>query len=222
MTPQTTAVAGHRARQGDGSNQSVIPPPLSGGYSADDREGRLRALRKRRAEIDEQEKALLGVGPVPNETDVVNNDGVERPGKFGSDLAYREAALVYERRAGRYPIAKDAGQPGYDIDSFDKPSDSPACRLVRRIEVKGRGSRWEDDETVELSDRQFLDALRLKTDEIALADDFDYWLYVVERRQDGTLGVVALKNPAKRAAKFEFRGGTWRALADEGTKSDQS
>jgi hypothetical protein len=88
--------------------------------------------------------------------------------------------------------------------------------------VKGRGSRWEADETVELSDRQFLDALRLKTDDIALADDFDYWLYVVERCHDGSLEVIALKNPAKRAAKFEFRGGTWRALADEGTKSEQS
>jgi hypothetical protein len=182
----------------------------------------LQALRKRRAEIDAQENALLGVGPVPNEGDVANNDGVERPGKFGSDLVYREAALAYERRAGRHPMPKDAGQPGYDIDSFDTPFESPECRLVRRIEVKGRGSRWEADETVELSDRQFLDALRLKTDDIALADDFDYWLYVVERCHDGSLEVIALKNPAKRAAKFEFRGGTWRALADEGTKSEQS
>ena len=63
------------------------------------------------------------------------------PGKFGSDIAYGEAALAYERRAGRHPIAKDAAQPGYDIDSFDRRSDSTECRLVRRVEVKGRGSR---------------------------------------------------------------------------------
>jgi hypothetical protein len=214
--------SGTQSSADNGSNHPIPPPPPSGGYTADDREGRLQALRKRRAEIDAQENALLGVGPVPNEGDVANNDGVERPGKFGSDLVYREAALAYERRAGRHPMPKDAGQPGYDIDSFDTPFESPECRLVRRIEVKGRGSRWEADETVELSDRQFLDALRLKTDDIALADDFDYWLYVVERCHDGSLEVIALKNPAKRAAKFEFRGGTWRALADEGTKSEQS
>ncbi len=214
--------SGTQSPADNGSNYPIPPPPPSGGYTADDREGRLQALRKRRAEIDAQENALLGVGPVPNEGDIANNDGVERPGKFGSDLVYREAALEYERRAGRHPVAKDAGQPGYDIDSFDTPFESAECRLVRRIEVKGRGSRWEADETVELSDRQFLDALRLKTDDIALADDFDYWLYVVERCHDGSLEVIALKNPAKRAAKFEFRGGTWRALADGGSKSDQS
>jgi transposase len=42
------------------------------------------------------------------------------------------------------------------------------------------------------------------------------------RRVARQFGVVALKNPAKRAAKFEFRGGTWRALAEKSTKSDQS
>jgi len=197
------------------------PPPASGGYTADDRERRLQALRKRRAEIDTHEKALLGVGPVPAETEHPADDGDERPGKFGSDVPYRDAAVAFERRAGRFAAAKDADQAGHDIDSFDKPLDDPERKLVRRIEVKGRGLKWDEDETVELSDRQFLDALARKCEGVAIAEDFDYWLYVVERREDGTLNVLPVRNPATRAAKFEFRGGTWRALAEVANDQDE-
>ena len=91
--------------------------------------------------------------------------------------------------------------------------------MVRRIEEKGHGCGWTDDETVEVSDRQFLDAVAQKTDELALADDFDYWLYVVERHDDGTLHAIPIKNPALRAAKFEFRAGTWRDLAEHGPEN---
>jgi hypothetical protein len=177
-------------------------------------------LRKRRAEIDTREKALLAVGPVAAETEHPAGDGDERPGKFGSDVPYRDAALEFERRAGRFAVAKYADQAGHDIDSFDKPLDDPERRLVRRIEVKGRGLKWDEDETVELSDRQFLDALARKCEGVAIAEDFDYWLYVVERREDGTLNVLPVRNPATRAAKFEFRGGTWRALAEAANDQD--
>ena len=124
--------------------------------------------------------------------------------------------MEYEHKAGRYAETKDAGQPGYDIDSFDKPMDHPSRHLVRRIEVKGHGCEWTQDDTVELSDRQFLDAVERKVDDhITRAEDFDYWLYVVERFADGTLKVIPIKNPSKRAAKFEFRARTWRALAGQ-------
>jgi hypothetical protein len=195
------------------------PVPASGGHTADDREHRLQALRKRRAEIDAQEKALLGVGPIPA-TPEPTRDEDERHGEFRSDVAFRDAALAYERNAKRHPVPKDPKQAGHDIDSFDKPPDDPGRRLVRRIEVKGRGSTWEGDETVELSDRQFLDALAKTADSLPLAQDFDYWLYVVERCEDGTLEVIPIRNPARRAAKFEFRGGTWRALAEEHAEPD--
>ena len=192
-------------------------PPASSGYTAEDREQRLQRLRKRRAEIDTQMKELLGVGPVPKEFENDNADGTGQSRMvFASDIAYRQAVVHFERDAGRFAETKDAGQPGYDVDSFDKPLDNPSRRLVRRIEVKGHGCDWRDDETVEVSDRQFFDALSRKTDQVALADDFDYWLYVVERRNDGKLDVISIKNPAKRAAKFEFRAGTWRALAEDG------
>ena len=203
----------------DRKGQDLVPPPPSGGYTSDDRERRLQAVRKRRAEFEAQEGELLGVGPLPDDGNHAAEHSDERSKKFGSDVAFREAALEYERLWDRYPVAKDANQPGHDIDSFDKPLEGSDRRLVRRIEVKGRGSKWEDDETVELSDRQFLDALTIKSEGVSLADDFDYWLYVVERWEDGALHVLPIRNPAKRAAKFEFRGGTWRALADEDTHS---
>jgi Domain of unknown function (DUF3883) len=177
-------------------------------------------VRKRQAELATQEKALLGVGPIPEQGDDADPASDERSGRFRSDDAYRDAALSYERRAGRYPVAKAATQAGHDIDSFDKPLDVPARRLVRRIEVKGHGCLWEEDETVEVSDTQFVHALTKKDDGLPLADDFDYWLYVVERRDDGTLHVIPIKNPAMRAVKFEFRSGTWRALAEDDTGAD--
>jgi hypothetical protein len=190
-----------------------LPPP-SGGYTADHRERRLQSLRKHRAEIDTQLKELLGVAPVPDDPDgCAPGDGRSHK-PFASDVAYRQAVVDFERDAGRYAETKDTGQPGYDIDSFDKPLDDPGKRLVRRIEVKGHGCNWTEDETVELSDRQFLDALEVRTDQTQLADDFDYWLYVVERQDDGSLQSLPIRNPARRAAKFEFRAGTWRALAE--------
>jgi hypothetical protein len=129
-------------------------------------------------------------------------------------FACGQAVVDFERHAGPFAEAKDAGQPGYDIDSFDKELDDPTKLPARRIEVKGQGCDWTDDQTVEVSNRQFRDALAGKTDHAHLADDFDYWLYVVERHDAGGLQVLPIWNPARRAAKFEFRAATWRALAE--------
>jgi hypothetical protein len=218
-TPDVTPYDGKNAETGSSTDapgdQPIEPPLPSGGYTSDDRERRLKAVRRRRAELDAEQEALLAVAPIPDGGDKEENDGDEHPRQFGSDLAYREAAMEYERRQSRYPMAKDEKQPGHDIDSFDKPLEDSDRRLARRIEVKGWGTRWEDDEIVALSDRQFSDALARKSEDISLADDFDYWLYVVERWEDGTLHVLPIKNPSARASKFEFRGGTWRALADK-------
>jgi hypothetical protein len=138
------------------------------------------------------------------------------PGTFGTDTIYRDAAKEYERRCGRHPEAKDPDQAGHDLDSFDKPLDDPERELVRRIEVKGRSCRWEENETVELSSRQFQDAHDQTVDDVEgeLADEFDYWLYIVEPDEDGRLQVVPIRNPVRRTAKFEFRAATWRPMAD--------
>jgi hypothetical protein len=184
-------------------------PPMSGGYTPEQREGRLKALLKQRDQIDKQIEAGLGVSPLPEEPPEPDDDV---PGTFASDVQYRAAVVEYERLAGRYAETKDANQPGYDIDSFDRPLDDPDKLLVRRIEVKGHGCPWDGNLTVALSNRQFIDAYLGRADGIATGEDFDYWLYVVERQENG-LHVLPIRNPSRRAAKFEFRGGTWRSQA---------
>lgn len=63
---------------------------------------------------------------------------------------------------------------------------------------------------------QFQDARDRKVDEDAVeqAGDFDYWLYAVEPGYGGQFQVIPIRNPGRRAAKLEFRAGTWRAVAD--------
>lgn len=196
-------------------------PGPSGGWTAGDRERRLRSLRKKKAELDAQEKELLGTGPLPpEEPEPGPGDGEGAKREFGTDVPYRDAVVAFELANGRYAEVLDAKQPGRDIDSYDRPLDDPARLLVRCIEVKGHGNAWTDDETVELSDRQFLDAFNRRTDGVAVTADFDYWLYVVERQNDGTLHVIPIQNPSRRAAKFEFRAGTWRAMAEEDGRED--
>jgi hypothetical protein len=193
----------------------------SGGWTAADRERRLRSLRKKRAELDAQEKQLLATGPLPpEEPDLGPGDGEGAKKEFGTDVPYRDAVVAFELANGRYAELLEAKQPGRDIDSYDRPLDDPARLLVRCIEVKGHGNEWTDDETVELSDRQFLDAINKRADGMAIAADFDYWLYVVERQKDGTLHVIPIRNPARRAAMFEFRAGTWRAMAERDERDD--
>ncbi len=203
--------------------EADIPPTKPGGrHTPRDRESRLRAIRKKRDALNAQLEELLAAGPLPADSPEDDEEDHEKePGKFESDEQYRQATVEYEEREGRFAEKKDTDQAGYDIDSYDKPLDDAERKLVRRIEVKGRGRPWEDDETVLLSDRQFRDALTRRADGVTLADDFDYWLYVVERREDGALHVIPIKNPALRAAKFEFRGGTWRELADESETDDE-
>ena len=101
-------------------------------------------------------KELLGVGPIPANPDYGATDGENQLQRaFALDVAYRQAVVDFERDSGRFAEANDARQPGYDMDSFDKALNDATKRLIRRIEVKGYGCDW--------------------------TDDFNYWLYVVER-----------------------------------------
>ncbi len=60
-----------------------------------------------------------------------------------------------------------------------------------------------------------MDAYAAKVEEnIEVADDFDYWLYVVEETAAGTFEIFPIRNPARRASRFELRGGTWRDQAE--------
>jgi hypothetical protein len=134
--------------------------------------------------------------------------------EFQSDDRFRQAVLDYELTRGRFPEPKADEQAGHDIDSFDSEEGNSDRKLARRIEVKGKGVPWKGDQIVEQSDRQYRDASNCVVEAgIPLAPDFDYWLYVVE--DDGEkLNVLPIRNPAKRAAHYEFRAGTWRHIVE--------
>jgi hypothetical protein len=165
-------------------------------------------LRLELRNIERQIAEGLSAELEPEDEDDRADDHERRP--FGDDEKYRQAAVDYERQHGRFPEVADKGQAGYDMDSYSHDRGHPDRALVRRIEVKGKGGVWKGDEIVELSDRQMKDALARKVQEAErTAADFDYWLYVVETSA-GVSNVIPLRNPVRRAAKFEFRGGLWR------------
>lgn len=81
------------------------------------------------------------------------SEATETNGNSGAgpgDEEYREAAMQYERKAGREPMPGDPRQAGWDIHSVDPKTGE----IVRLIEVKGKGYPWVDDEVVELSRAQ--------------------------------------------------------------------
>lgn len=177
----------------------------SRGHTADNREGMIsRMLRQL------EEATSTGVAPTEGDAPDLKSKRL-----FQSDASYRNAVAVYERSRGRIPHIKEETAEGHDIDSYVLEKESQSRKLIRRIEVKGKGVPWLSGEIVELSDRQFFDAANCRVEEsVTIATDFDYWLYVVEDDGGGNLTVLPIRNPAKRAAHFEFRAGTWRHLAE--------
>jgi len=158
----------------------------------------------------------VGVNPSIVEPSSDEDGSSDERGQFESDKIFREATLAFERDRGRFPMPKTEGQPGYDIDSFTHPEEHPDRKLARRIEVKGRSSAWADAEIVELSSRQFRDALERSVESnVLLTADFDYWLYVVEPDESGGYRVLPIRNPARLVARYQFRGGVWRHFAEQ-------
>jgi len=184
-----------------------------GSYTEDTRESRIRSWIDKRHELEEKIHSALSLDIMPTEP---LESVQQHTGQFRSDDVYREAALQYEIDQDRHPHSKAATQPGHDIDSYSHPEDDPGRKLVRRIEVKGRSTAWDRDEIVEMSATQFKDALDLSVPADTLVhQDFDYWLYVVERHKDGELRVLPIRNVARQAAHFALKGGSWRYLAEE-------
>lgn len=189
-----------------------------GSYTAEDREARNCRVVEKIIELNRQLQEGLAADVFPIE------DEEERPktGEFRTDEPYRHAAMKYEQEADppRFPEAKGATQEGHDIDSYTHPEGHPDRRLIKRIEVKGRSTRWDSNEVVELSNRQFKDAMRMVVpDGAELAEDFDYWLYVVETDDSGVLRVVPIRNVASRTAHFGFRGGAWRHMIEKESRT---
>lgn len=207
--------AGHPASPGASNADSPGEPR---GHDAGDREARLHVLLQRRSKIDAEIRACRALGVLPAVPDAEQAPtGVAGPPR--SDTPFRAAAVRFELDAGRHPVEKPPDQEGHDLDSYAHPAGHPERRLVRRIEVKGRRGRWEGDETVEVSRRQFSDARgRIVEPGVQQDPDFDYWVYVVEESAAG-LRVLPIKNPAFLARRFELRAATWRDLAHSGPGS---
>lgn len=198
-TPGNPPGGGPGRPEGADGKQRKGPPPGGGrSHTPQDRESKIAWLK---GQLD----ALKALGA---KADIGDDDADDQPGEAASDVEYRNAVEAYERQQGRYPVVKDALQAGHDLDSYSVADGNK--RLVRRIEVKGRNHAWEGDETVELSHTQFKHALeKLEEEGVPLDDEFDYWVYIVEKQSDGSYRVLPVKNPALSSRKFELRAGTW-------------
>lgn len=189
----------------DAQGQPVKPEhkesaSMGGSYNRD------RALAQQNA-LAEQLRSSLKGEIAPNreeddagETGISNEDGATALG----DEDYREIAARYEREAGREPELGEPRQTGWDIRSTD-----PRTKAVRLIEVKGKGRLWDEDEVVELTRAQIGKAFA--TDKQAT----DSWyLYVVEKTDDGGYQVLPISNPVRVAAKWILLGKAWRMVAE--------
>jgi hypothetical protein len=134
---------------------------------------------------------VLGVAlvlPTPLEVEIEGEDGPERvlmrQDKKVEDAAM-EAVMRYEARQGRHPRDVHVG------NSWDVESDDEQGRVVRYIEVKGRGP--EDADVVTMTGPEWEAARRLGD---------RHWLYIV-RLSDGML--VMIRNPYAKLAPRELK-----------------
>ena len=166
-----------------------------------------RALAQQNALAKQLKSSLKGEIAPSHGEDAAGEAGTTN-GDSGTDLGdeeYREVAAQYEREAGREPELGDPRQTGWDIRSTD-----PKTKAVRLIEVKGKGRPWDEDEVVELSRAQIRKAF-----EVTDAQTTDSWyLYVVEKTDDGGHQVLPIANPVHLAAKWILSGKSWRMVAE--------
>ncbi len=185
-----------------GSPEHSESGSMGGSFTRD----RAFALQKRKTE--ELKNALKG--EIAPDTDGDDSSGAEEGGRDAGGLlgdeVYRKVAAQYERESGRNPEFGDPHQQGWDLRSID-----PETGAVRLIEVKGRGRSWDGDEVVELSRAQVHKAFEMSDGQAA-----DSWyLYVVERTENGSYEVLPIENPVHTAGKWILCGGPWRMIAAE-------
>lgn len=178
------------------------PAEGSGSYT------RNRALARPKALAANLERSLKGeiVPDPPARTGEGGHEHPEPRAVDRDDEPYREAAARYEREFGRVPEDGARHQVGWDLRSRD-----PRSGAVRLIEVKGRSHPWTGDEVVELSRAQVLTAFRSSTNE----EEGEWYLYVVERTEEGAYRVLPIRNPVEAAAKWMVSGGAWRSMAED-------
>ena len=170
---------------------------MGGSYSKD------RALARQNALARQLKSSLKGeIVPDPVEEEAGEAGAIKGDtDKSLGDEEYRAVAAQYEREAGREPEVGDPHQAGWDLRSIDSET-----REVRLIEVKGKGRPWDDDQVVELSGAQIRKAFEAKE---------SWFLYVVEKTDEGCYQVLPIANPVHVAAKWILCGDSWRMAAEE-------
>lgn len=173
-----------------------------------------RALAESKALADKLRKSLKGEIVSDSAEDltdenVATDKAAEGDGeevKSLGDEEYRDVVAQFERDAGREPELGDPHQIGWDIRSTD-----PETKHVRLIEVKGKGCLWEGDEVVELSSAQVRNAFEAKD---------SWYLYVVEKMDEGKYRVLPIENPVRIASKWMLCGGSWRMMSEGERESE--
>ena len=140
------------------------------------------------AEPDEREQGHRSEGPL-------------------GDEVYRQIAARYERECGRDPKIGRPTQEGWDLRSVD-----PKTGAERLIEVKGKGCAWVQDEVVELSRAQVHKAFEA-LDGRTSGGSGTWYLYVVERTEEGDFQVLPIENPVHVAGQWILSGQSWREVA---------
>lgn len=171
---------------------------------------RARALAKQNALADQLRNSLKGeIEPSADDDSASKTPATD--GNSGASLGdeiYRKVVAQYEKEAGREPELGDPRQTGWDIRSID-----PKTGDVRLIEVKGKGCPWVGDEIVEISQAQARKAWQMNS---------AWYLYVVERTNNGSFTVLPIGNPVQRAGKWILCGQSWRMLAEESRRVTHS
>jgi 2Fe-2S type ferredoxin len=100
-----------------------------------------------------------------------------------------EKVVAYERQQGRFPEVKPHNNRGFDLLSRNADGE-----VVRTIEVKSKGGKWD---SVLVSKAQF---------EVALERNTHFWLYVVELAlDDKNYQIYQIQNPAQKVQKFVYK-----------------
>lgn len=165
-----------------------------------------RALAQQKSLADKLRRSLKGE-IVPDSAEDPTGENVATDQAEGDEVRalgdeeYREVAAQYERKAGREPELGDPHQTGWDIRSTDLETGQ-----VRLIEVKGKGCPWDGDEVVELSRAQIREAFETED---------SWYLYVVEKTDEGHYQVLPIENPARLAGKWMLCGDSWRMMAGD-------
>ena len=170
-----------------------------------------RALAEQRRLAQELKDSLKGeIAPSDDEQEAEpTEDRGPNSRELPSDELYRRVAAQYERQFGREPEHGDPYQQGWDLCSTD-----PETGTKRLIEVKGKGRPWDNDEVVELSRAQIHKAFAMSAGETTGL----WYLYVVERADDGSYSVLPIENPVQVAGKWILAGSSWRMIAEEPRK----